>query len=210
MAAMSMNKVIHGAVRRDLQRFLDATAGFRAGDTARAAALGRAWDNFEAQLTVHHEGEHEIAWPALEQVGVPRTVLDALDSEHDAMAVALAAIGPQMKLFGSSGSAEDAASVHRLLQDLQKATVFHLDHEEDATEQIYQDNVDSPVIKEMGRKFGRVSPPVAGRFFAWVADGADAEQKAAMAATVPKPVLMIIGGIFGRGYRRDIAPIWNS
>src|SRR5689334_23125275 len=89
MATMSMNKAIHGAVRRDLKRFVDATASFSDGDTARAAALGTAWDNFDAQLTTHHEGEHEIAWPALLQLGITQAQLDGFDAEHDLMAQAL-------------------------------------------------------------------------------------------------------------------------
>jgi len=36
MAEMSMNKVIHGAFRRDLQRFVDALGSFREGDKATA------------------------------------------------------------------------------------------------------------------------------------------------------------------------------
>ena len=44
MATMSMNKVIHGAVRRDLDRFAGALESFPAGDSARAAQLGRAWE----------------------------------------------------------------------------------------------------------------------------------------------------------------------
>ena len=47
MATMSMNKVIHAAFRRDLDRFLAALAGFPDGDAARAADLGRAWVNFD-------------------------------------------------------------------------------------------------------------------------------------------------------------------
>ena len=70
MATMSMNKVIHGAIRRDLDRFEGALTTFRAGDSERARQLGVAWENFDRQLTDHHEGEHEIAWPALESVGV--------------------------------------------------------------------------------------------------------------------------------------------
>ena len=66
MATMSMNKVIHGAIRRDLDRFEGALTTFRAGDSERARQLGVAWENFDRQLTDHHEGEHEIAWPALE------------------------------------------------------------------------------------------------------------------------------------------------
>ena len=62
--SMSMNKVIHCAVRRDLKRFRVALDAFSDGDRERAAALHRAWQNFDAQLTEHHEGEHEVAWPA--------------------------------------------------------------------------------------------------------------------------------------------------
>ena len=69
MPTMSMNKVIHGAFRRDLDRFVGRPRRLSAGDAARAAALGRAWANFDAQLTDHHEGEHEIAWPHLERAG---------------------------------------------------------------------------------------------------------------------------------------------
>ena len=44
---MSMNKVIHCAVRRDLRRFKTALEKFSDGDRARAAALHRAWQNFD-------------------------------------------------------------------------------------------------------------------------------------------------------------------
>jgi len=27
---------------------------------------------------------------------------------------------------------------------------------------------------------------------------------------VPGPVISIIGGIFGRGYRKNVAPVWDS
>ena len=71
MPTMSTNKVIHGAVRRDLDRFAAALRAFPRGNAVRADGLGRAWDNFDAQLTDHHEGEHEIAWPHLERAGAP-------------------------------------------------------------------------------------------------------------------------------------------
>ncbi len=69
---MSMNKTIHCAVRRDLGRFRRALDAFTDGDRERAEALHRAWLNFDAQLTEHHQGEHEIAWPALQAIGVAR------------------------------------------------------------------------------------------------------------------------------------------
>src|ERR1700755_2753901 len=89
--AMSMNKVIHGAIRRDLGRFRRALDAFEDGDRARAAALHRAWQNFDAQLTEHHEGEHEVAWPAMKAMGVAESSITTFDSEHEAMAADLAA-----------------------------------------------------------------------------------------------------------------------
>ena len=74
-------------------------------------------------------------------------------------------------------------------------------------EPVFAQHKDSPEMKAMGRKFGQVSPAVGGRFFAWVMNGATPEEQAAITENVPKPVLMIIGGIFGRGYRRDVAPV---
>ena len=85
-----MNKAIHGAFRRDLDRFIAALGAFQPGDRARAAQLGTAWANFDDQLTHHHEGEHEIAWPALQSVGVSPDLLGAMDAEHDTMAAAIA------------------------------------------------------------------------------------------------------------------------
>ena len=208
MATMSMNKAIHGAVRRDLRRFLDATASFTDGDTRRAGALGVAWDNFDTQLTHHHEGEHEIAWPAMLALGITKEQLDGFDTEHDEMAQALGRARLAMAAFRRSGARADADAVHAAISALQGVTETHLGHEEDAVEQLMLDKADDPIIKDMGRKFGKVAPTVGGVFFEWVRDGATAEELAAIEGNVPKPVLTIIGGLFGRGYRKHVAPVW--
>lgn len=208
MATMTMNKAIHSAVRRDLGRFLEASDQFPDGDLARARALGLAWDNFDAQLTHHHEGEHAIAWPAFLAIGLTQAQLDGFDAEHEAMAAALAGARTAMTRFRTSGSAADAASFHATVAELQRVTETHLAHEEAETEQIMLENLDHPAVQEMGKKFGKVSPAVGGTFFAWVTDGADPESQAAIENAVPKPVLVLIGGIFGRRYRRTVAPVW--
>ena len=107
-SAMSMNKVIHCAVRRDLKRFRAALDTFKDGDKARAVALLRAWQNFDAQLTEHHEGEHEIAWPALKAIGVGDSEIATFDSEHEAMAAALRGAGQAMDVLAKSATAADA------------------------------------------------------------------------------------------------------
>ncbi len=210
MALMSMNKVIHAAFRRDLARFIAALQAFTAEDTTRANQLGVAWRNFDAQLVTHHEGEHEIAWPALESVGVSPDLIAEMDAEHDVMAQALAAARTAMQALQRTASAEQAAEALSALEHLKSATESHLDHEERELEPVYQAAMDTPEIKAMGKAFGKVSPAVGGTFFAWVSDGATADERAALADSVPGPVLKIIGGIFGRGYRKNVATVWTS
>ena len=205
-----MNKAIHAAVRRDLDRFLEALEQFPDGDRTRAAQLAAAWQNFDSQLTRHHEGEHEIAWPALQKLGVSAELLAQLDAEHDTMANALAASRTALGALRNSASADDAATARAAIQELQRVTVEHLDHEEAEIEPVYQANVGTPELKAMGREFAKVGPVQGGTFFAWALDGATPAESTAVTGTIPKPVLTVILGIFGRSYRKSIAPAWRT
>jgi hypothetical protein len=210
MGEMSMNKVIHGAFRRDLDRFIGALTQFPPGDRTRAKQLATAWANLDDQLTYHHEGEHEIAWPALEAVGVSRDLLRAMDSEHATMAAALTETRTAMAALLREPSAEHARSAHAAFGTLREVTVHHLDHEEAEIEPVYLAKRDTPEIKAMGKAFGKTSPARGGRFLTWVLDGASPDERAAVRREVPAPVISIIGGIFGRNYRREIAPVWRG
>jgi hypothetical protein len=208
---MSMNKVIHGAVRRDLDRFVGALSGFAAGDANRAQALGRAWDNFDFQLTYHHEGEHRIAWPALQSVGVSRELLTTLDGEHDAMAAALAEARAAMTSLRSSPTAEAAQAAHTAFTNLRTVTIDHLDHEEAEIEPVYLGKIDTPELQAMSKQFGRDdSPKQAGTFFAWLLDGSSEVERETIRGSIPGPVLAILTGLFGRRYKRDVASVWAA
>jgi len=209
MSEMSMNKVIHAAFRRDLDRFVAALGAFPAGDQRRAGELGTAWANFDDQLTHHHEGEHEIAWPALQQVGVRPELLATMDAEHDTMAQALAATRVAMTGLVTTPGRDEADRARAAFEELRTITVAHLDHEEAELEQVYLENVGHPAVVQMGKAFAKVSPARGGRFFAWVLDGASPEERAAVTGTVPGPVLKILTGLFGRGYRKSVAPVWT-
>ena len=205
-----MNKAIHAAVRRDLERFSGALNAFAPGDRARAAQLSTAWANFDDQLTYHHESEHEIAWPALESVGVSAEVLATMDTEHETMAAALAQARTAIAALARTASGDERDAALAAVQRLQEVTVHHLEHEERELEDIYLAKRGTPEIKAMGRAFGKVGPSRGGRFFAWVMDGAPPDVQAAVRREVPGPVITIVGGIFGRGYRRDVASVWRT
>ena len=205
-----MNKVIHGAVRRDLDRFRRALDSFTDGDRERAAELHRAWVNFDAQLTEHHEGEHELVWPALRTIGVAEANIESFEREHAALAAALATTRAAMDKLRTTAGRVDADAAAATMAQLQTTTVTHLDHEEQETEPTLAEHHGHAAIKEMARKFGRrASPSKAGIFFAWLQDGATPEEQTALRASVPGPVLAILGGLFGRRYRKDIAPVWS-
>ncbi|HVQ86978.1 MAG TPA: hemerythrin domain-containing protein [Actinomycetes bacterium] len=210
MTEMSMNKAIHGAFRRDLARFVDALKSFPAGDHLRAEQLNTAWVNFDDQLTHHHEGEHAIAWPALEALGVSKMLLATMDAEHEKMAQALAETRTAMGALLRTADAEAAAAALVAFENLQTVAVHHLDHEEAEIEDIYLSNRETPEMKAMGKAFGKVSPSRGGRFFAWLLDGATPDEKAAITRDIPGPVITIIGGVFGRSYRKNIAPVWRA
>lgn len=209
--SMSMNKTIHCAVRRDLRRFEAALDQFRDGDKERAAALHRAWANFDAQLTDHHEGEHEVAWPAMRAIGISDASLTAFDAEHEQMAKELAHTRAAMSALAASATRADADAALAAVRTLADVTTTHLEHEETLTEPALAEHDGDPAVKEMGRKFSRRSGPAkAGTFFAWMEDGATPQEKAALRESVPGPVLTIIGGLFGRRYRKEVAPVWGA
>ncbi len=210
MAEMSMNKAIHGAFRRDLTRFIAALTSFPPGDVKRGNQLATAWSNFEDQLTQHHTGEHEIAWPALTAVGASPSLLASMDAEHESMAAAVVDVRAAMSALKRNPSIDDVSTARAAFERLQAVTVAHLAHEEAELEPLYLAKKDTPEIKAMGRAFGKVSPARGGRFFAWVTDGASPDEMAAIRQDVPGPVLAVIGGIFGRGYRNDIASVWKT
>src|SRR5687768_15587962 len=91
MATMSMNKIIHAAVRRDVTRTEQALRGLPDGDGERARQVQRAWQHLVKELTHHHEAEDSLAWPFLLSRGVDPDLMATMEGEHGAMRDALAA-----------------------------------------------------------------------------------------------------------------------
>ena len=210
MAEMSMNRVIHAAVRRDLDRFTNALSTLN-GDDERAEQVSMAWGNFHEQLTRHHSSEHRIAWPALRKAGISDDLLTQFDAEHDQMAAALESADQAMRSWRDTHSAENAKTAREAVATLRATATRHLDHEEAELEPFYLEHAHTPEMKAMGRAFGReYKLPEAGTYFAWLQDGASNDELAGLRQNVPRPVVAIIGAVFGGKYRRTIAPAWRG
>ena len=206
-----MNRVIHGAVRRDLDRFTNALGTLDGGDQRRAEQVSMAWANFREQLTRHHSSEHRIAWPALRKAGISDGLLTQFDAEHDRMAAALESADQAMRSLRGPPSAENVMAAREAVAALRATATEHLNHEEAELEPFYLEHAHTPEMKAMGRAFGReYKLPEAGTYFAWLQDGASSDELAGLRQNVPGPVVAIIGGVFGGNYRRTIAPAWRG
>jgi len=143
-------------------------------------------------------------------VGVSTDLLATMDAEHESMAASLAETRSAVGALTQTAGIEESRAGLAAFQTLEEVTVGHFDHEEAEIEEVYLAKRDTAEMKAMGRAFGRVNPARAGRFFAWLLDGASREEREAVTREVPGPVVSIIGGIFGRGYRRNVAPVWRG
>ena len=141
---LTMNRLIHAAVRRDLDRLSSALDTFPDGDRARAQDLDRAFVNLRRELTHHHEGEDSHIWPMLANAGVDGGLLSDMESEHHAMAEALSQTGAAMTSLALSGTAADAAAARASVVRTQAVVERHLSHEESELEPRLHPLTDTP------------------------------------------------------------------
>jgi DUF438 domain-containing protein len=205
-----MNQVIHGAVRRDLDRLVLALDRFRDGDRDRAAGLQRAYANLRRELTHHHEQEDELIWPMLGRAGVDADLLATMESEHQRMSEALAQSGAAMDTLAASATAADATAARESVAHTRTVVEDHLAHEERDLEPRMAPHLESAEWKAVERKLSRQPPKVAGQFFAWVTDWMSEEHRAYLRSVVPRPVVFVLGKVFGRRYHHEVAPVWQS
>ena len=101
---MTMNRVIHAAVRRDFERTATALDSFRDGDAARAVELNRAWEHLApAAHPPPRAGGHPHLARA-QSLGVDPVLLGEMESEHQAMHDALVETSAQMARLGRLGA----------------------------------------------------------------------------------------------------------
>jgi hemerythrin-like domain-containing protein len=207
---MTMNRAIHAAVLRDLDRVESGLRGMADGDSGRAGEICRTWDHFRKMLTHHHEGEDELIWPFLASVGVESDLLGAMESEHQNLALALAAGGEAIDAVRRSAAASDAAHAADTIARARGVIKDHLTHEEADVESLLRVHVESPEWKAVEKQLrGRMGPVESGWFFAWLQDDAPPEVMTFLRGAIPPPVLFLLGRVFGRGYHRSIGSAWS-
>jgi hypothetical protein len=210
MATMSVNQVIHAAVRRDVARTEQALRVLRDGDRRRARQLQVAWENLVRQLTHHHESEDAMIWPFLLARGVDPELMRAMEDEHAAMKQALSDVSDALDGVVVDPTSARAAAAADVVSRSSTVVNAHLEHEERDVEPLIEDHEDDPEWKAVAK---RLRPPRisdTGTALAWMQDGAGERERTALRANIPGPVLAVVTAVFGRRYRRDVAPTWHA
>jgi hemerythrin-like domain-containing protein len=206
---LSINQVIHAAVRRDVGRTEQALRTMPDGDTARARQIRTAWRNLVRELTHHHEAEDEHVWPFLQSRGVDLTLLEQMEAEHVAMKQALASVSASLDSVVAAPSAFNAAAAADEVVRAREVINGHLDHEERDVEGPMGDLADDEEFKAMTKKLRPASPVDAANSLAWMQDGAGERERSSLRAAIPGPVITVLTLLLARRYRREVAPVWR-
>ena len=206
---MSMNQIIHAAVRRDVARTEQALRALGDGDTARAREVQVAWRNLVRELTHHHEAEDEHVWPFLQSRGVEMTLLEQMEAEHVAMKTALASVSERLEALVAATTAADATAAADEVSRAEVVINGHLDHEESDVEGPMADLHDDAEFKALSKKLRPASLVDAANALAWMQDGAGERERSSLRATIPGPVVAILARFVARRYRREVAPVWR-
>ncbi len=204
-----MNRAIHAAVRRDLDRLERALRRVEDGDRARVAHLARAWGHLDRQLTHHHRQEDELIWPAMLGLGVDPVLLQEMEHEHEQMAAALRGTDGAMQRLVATASAADAEAAAESVVATRVVVERHLQHEEHELEPEVTRHRETEEWKTVEKQLRGGSPKAGGEMFAWLLDGSDREADSFVRSMMPRPVLLLLSRVLGAGYHRSIAPVWR-
>jgi hypothetical protein len=205
--ALSMNQIIHAAVRRDVDRTEQALRALRDGDSGRARQIQVAWRNLVRELTHHHEAEDTYLWPFLLGRGVDADLLEQMESEHGAMKAALASATAAIDSVVAAPTAAQAAAdeVARAGEVINQ----HLAHEERDVEAPLGNPDDDPEFKALSKKLRPASIVDAANALAWMQDGAGERERSSLRATILGPVVTLLTLLLARRYRREVASVWR-
>ncbi len=207
---MTMNRVIHAAVRRDLGRLEAALGRAGDGDVVRASRLEVAYANLHRELQHHHQSEDRLIYPFVAKVESASELLGAMNAEHHAMADALAVTRSAMAAYASTASTADAQSARDSVARTRVVVDQHLTHEENDFEPLAWPYLETSEWKALEKQTRPASLAASGSFFAWLQDGMIDEHRTYLRSKIPKPVTFLLSRLAGRAYYRDVASTWKD
>ena len=195
---IGMLMAIHGAVRRDLERFATAVSvladpGLCTQDrSVGAIGISAYWDCFADQLHHHHSVEDTEVFPYLRHSlgGRGAEVLDAMSTEHDAIDEAQAGAESAVQALVTSPTAGHASVLAERLLTFQQVVVAHLAHEEAEAVPLIVEGFDAEYWTAFMSRRQQDEGPDA--FLPWVLDSAPPPAVAEVTGALPDPVRSLL------------------
>jgi iron-sulfur cluster repair protein YtfE (RIC family) len=180
----TMMYVTHDALRRDLGRLATAAAAGK----ARVPAVLAGWENFKAQLHIHHTVEDDDLWPRLYRAVADQpselALLEQMETEH-------AALDPLL-------SAVDEALTRQPQEPLDKRQALtatldaHLRHEENSALPLIQSVLSTADWRGFARSMARAQGVKgAAVYVPWIVDGATVAERKRFFSVLPAPIRLI-------------------
>jgi hemerythrin-like domain-containing protein len=193
----TMMYVTHDALRRDVRR-LAAAAAARRADTPEVRS---GWENFKAQLHLHHTVEDDDLWPRLYQaIGDRpdrRKLLEDMEAEHAVLDPLLTATDDAFGLLAGD-------ELNDRLVELTAALDTHFQHEEDSALPLIQEVLTEKDWKGFGKSMAKAQGlSGAAVYVPWIVDGATPERRRQFFSVLPAPVKVLNRLVWEPRYRRS-------
>jgi iron-sulfur cluster repair protein YtfE (RIC family) len=210
-ADLTIMLAAHQALRRDLAGLTHAADRAVRRGPAQRAAVQRGWDVFQRQLHIHHTAEDELVWPALRErlaaSDAARSVLDAMEAEHEQIDPLLAAVNQAMAasepdVGQPDGADDDGDRLADTVDVLTMALHGHLAHEEKDALPLIGTALTVGEWRAVGRRIGVRNLRRAPEMFAWMLDGATPEQAAAATGQLPPPARALYRAVWRPRFAR--------
>lgn len=208
-ADTNMMRIVHTALRRDLARARAALMTLPSPADRQRVALARHLLWMMAFLEAHHRSEDLGLYPvARERDPGAAALIDAMASDHAAVAVAVAALEAAAADYEQHDRAEPVIAA---LDGLDDILMPHLQREEDEMMPVVarvMTKAEWDAIEQQHNLTGKSTAQLA-REGHWLIDEATPDDRARVLGLVPMlPRLVLLHG-FGPSYRRRARACWN-
>jgi iron-sulfur cluster repair protein YtfE (RIC family) len=195
--------LIHQALRADAERLVAATAAVRSDGAGRLTGVRAFFDEYRAQLCLHHSHEDDIFFPALRAaLEVDRLPFAELARQHEALDGELEAIrGGLASMASAPGDvAPDHTDVVDTVSDMATHLGAHLTKEEETILPLVESTFLPATYKQLEAQARRRTPRRRARFLVpWLVAHATSEQQKALFKSAPP--LRAVNVVNRRGYR---------
>lgn len=209
-ADTSMMRIVHTALRRDIERAETALTDLPSPDHPQRKALTAHLHWMMGWLHHHHQTEDEQLYPMVRAANPGAAeLLDDMDADHAAIQPAITAVEDATDRYALAADArEELLSALNALSD---ALLPHLRREEEVTMPVVSATLTQKQWHDLDQKYN--IKPLSPRELAftgnWIVDGLNAEDEAIVAALVPPIPRFIVRHILVRGYRKAMFPCWR-